>query len=277
MTNVVQYKSSSADTARGPSPAIWGDCPWLEIMAQVAQGRGGYQLWDDFDTGGLITSPTTIAALGGGHKYSGFGSSGATITVDDAAAGSSGIVLTEATNNEAVSITTDNHPYTMSNVSGNLWFEARVKTSTITTAEQSFFIGLTETEPHTAAIPLTATDVLSDHNMVGFHMQEATTTAFDFSYKANGITAVEVNADIGTLAVDTYVKLGFVLRSTDRKIRCFINGVEQASTKTLDDADGTDFPSDVGLAPTLAMLLGNSAAETMTMDWWKVAQIPEDN
>ena len=48
MTNPAVQYGASTDTAAPPSPIIWGDCPWLEIEAQVAQGAGGYKFWDDF-------------------------------------------------------------------------------------------------------------------------------------------------------------------------------------------------------------------------------------
>lgn len=111
-------------------------------------------------------------------------------------------------------------------------------------------------------------------NFVGFHHPEENLTAFDTSYKANGVTAVEVNSDVGTLAVNTYIKLGMVFnRQQDNKLRFFIDGTEQAATKTIPNATGTDFPADIGLGPVIGQTLANSAAETLTMDWWRCAQL----
>jgi hypothetical protein len=108
--------------------------------------------------------------------------------------------------------------------------------------------------------------------MVGFHHQEANTTAFDTSYKANAVTAVEVNSDVGELEVGTYVKLGMKFDTSNNLLTFYIDGVAQAASKTIPDATGTDFPADVLMAPVIAMTLANSAEETVTMDWWKIVQ-----
>lgn len=84
-----------------------------------------------------------------------------------------------------------------------------------------------------AAVPVTATGTIADVNFVGFHHPEANTSAFDASYKANGVTAVEVNSDIGTLVAGTYVKLGMKYDSATLKLAFYVDGVKQASTKTL--------------------------------------------
>ena len=87
------------------------------------------------------------------------------------------------------------------------------------------------------------------------------------------MTAVEVNSDIGTLAVGTYVKLGMKYKRIDNKLAFYVNNTKQATTKTLGAAAGTDFPDDIGLAPVLAQTLGASASITMTMDWWRCVQL----
>ena len=81
MTYAAQLKNNlgSADTGRAPSPGIWGDCPILSILDG---SLAGIMVIDDFDKGGLITSPTTSAALVG-VPYSGFGDTGSTITQPD--------------------------------------------------------------------------------------------------------------------------------------------------------------------------------------------------
>jgi hypothetical protein len=52
----------------------------------------------------------------------------------------------------------------------------------------------------------------------------------------------------------------------------FIDGVRQSSTKTV-PADGTDFPGDVLMAPTFALLAATNDTETGTIDWWKCYQL----
>lgn len=258
---------STLDAGTGLS-AFWEDCP----LSAVRNDPGsGYMVEDNFVDLGLSGTITTIISSAGVGRYLVFGSAGATITPDAALGG--GIVLTEATDNEAVSITTKQTPFQITSGAGNFWFETRMKTSTITTAEQAWLIGLMDSTPQTAIVPLTATGAIADINFVGFHHPEANTTAFDTSYKANGVTAVEVNSDVGTLAAATYIKLGMKFDTSNNVLSFYINGALQAAGKTIPNATGTDFPADVTLAPICAMLLANSAAETITMDWWKYVQL----
>jgi hypothetical protein len=231
-------------------------------------------MFDDFIDGGVSGTVGAIAAFNG--KYEIFGSSGATITYDEAFGG--GLVLTEATADESVGITMAAHPYQISSSGdvGSLWFEARIKSSTITASEQTWFVGLMDTTPLSAAVPITATGILAaTMNLVGFHMQEANTTAYDTVYIADAIDAVEIDSDVGAVAVDTYFKLGMFFDSLTGLLHWYINGVEQATTMDIPDDTGTDFPADVRLAPCVAMAIGTGTSETITMDWWKCAQLFE--
>jgi hypothetical protein len=281
MTNVIQYQSSSADTARGPSPALWGDCPWLEIQGQVAQGRGGYAFFDDFLIGGITPTITTAISMASGDVgYAAFGSSGATITYDDVAGGA--IVLTEATANESVTLYTEQHPFSITANAGKFWAEARVKVGDIVTLANSFLWGLMDTTAVTAVVPLTADGVTADINYVGFMQPEGDTTTYNASYKADGgsITEVEVNGAVGALVADTYVKLGMkfdpssAMTGTANQMRFFIDGVPLATDKTIPDNTGTDFPADIRMGPVISMAVGaGTATDTLTMDWWRYAQL----
>ena len=277
MTNVIQYRDAT-DTTRGPSPAIWGDCPVLEILGQVGQGSGGYHIYDDFLVGGITPTITTPIDLTGGAGYSAHGSSGATITYDDVAGGA--VVLTEATDGESVVLYTEQHPFSITQGAGKFWFEARIKVGDIVTTANSFLIGLMDTTTPTDILPLTASGVTGDVNYVGFMQPEGDTTTFNASYKANGETEVEVNGAIGSLAADTYVKVGMVFdpttstTGTANQLAFFVDGTKQASYKTVPDATGDDFPADVRMGPVIALAVGAGAAtDTLTMDWWRFAQL----
>lgn len=252
----------------GLSPAIWDDCPLVGIMCDPTIG---WMVSDDFtDVGlpGTITMATSWAGIG---RYLVFGGAGATITPDNALGGGLTLSLTDI--DQAVSIVTKQNPFQITSGAGDLWFEARVKFSTITANEQAWFVGLTSIITQSATVPLTATGALADVNLVGFHKPEANTTKFDASYKADGVTAVEVNSDIGALAVDTYVKLGMKFSTANNRLEFYVNGVKQANGKTIPNATGTDFPADVPMAPTFALLAATNDTETATIDWWKIAQL----
>lgn len=271
------YKGNlAANTRRGPSPAIWADLPMLEILANPDRGVHEFH---DFLTGGKITAPTTEAALVG-LLLSGFSSSASQITYGNAAystaqdAGT--LTLAETTTAEATSIRSAVTPYRISANYGKLWFETRLKLSTVATNEISFFVGLMEDVAHTVDIPLLAgsTHELADKNVVGFHKPVANTTTFNGTYKADGVTAVVSNSGIGTLAADTYIKLGFTFDPADNKLTWFINGEAQATKKTIPDNTGTDFPADKALGWAIALGVGSAANDnTIIIDWVRCAQM----
>jgi hypothetical protein len=121
---------------------------------------------------------------------------------------------------------------------------------------------------------LTATGALADVNLVGFHKPEANTTAYDTSYKSNGNAIVEVNSDVGTIVDATYFKVGMKMKYDDHVLRFYTNGVQHPTTKTIIDALGTTFPSDVGLGLVAALGVGAAASDnTLTLDWWRICQL----
>jgi hypothetical protein len=265
-TEAIKVSRNPVGSSAGLSE-FWEDCPLVAIGTDPTVGYG---MQDNFVDAGLSPVPITTIISGQG-RYLLFGGAGATIAPDAALGG--GLTLSLTDDNQATSITTKQTPFQITSDAGSLWFEARVKTSTITTAEQAFFVGLMDSTPQTAIVPLTATGAIADINCVGFHKPEANTTAFDTSYKANGVTAVEVNSDVGTLAVDTYIKLGMKFETKTNFLSFYINGVQQTTTKLIPDDTGTDFPADVTLAPVCAILAATDDTETLTMDWWKCVQL----
>jgi len=241
-------------------------------MSAIRNDPGiGYMMEDDFIDLGLSGAITTIISSAGCGRYLVFGGNSATIAPDAALGG--GITLGLTDNNQAVSITTKQTPFQITSGYGSLWFEARVKFSTIVTNEQGWFLGLMDSTAQDATHPLSATSTLANMNMVGFHKPEANTTAFDCSYNIDTPGIVEVNSDVGTLAEDEYVKLGFKFDTSNNVLSFYIDGVVQATAKTIPDGTGTDFPADTKLAPVFALMAGVNTDETATMDWWKCAQL----
>lgn len=280
MDTLVQHRrNGSAHTGRGPSPNIWAPFPW---MACIEDPGLGFVEFQDFVSGGLITAPTTHAALVG-LPISGFSSSAGQITygngtyTTDQAVGT--LVLAETTTRESTSIRSDAVPYRISANYGMLCFEARIKISTVATNEIGFFVGLLEDETLTVDIPIVGTGsdtgALADKDLVGFHKPKANTTTFDGGYKAGGVTAVVSNDEMGTLAADTYIKLGMVFDpNNSNKLAWYVNGVKQATEKTIPDNTGTDFPADVNLGWCIALAVGSAASDnTLTVDWIRVGQL----
>ncbi len=263
---VAAVNKTVANAGAGLS-AFWDDCPLMSIMTDPG---AGYMFSDGFEDLGLGGTITTIISNAGTGKYLVFGGASSTIAPDAALGGGITLLLTD--DNQATSITTKQTPFQISSGKGSLWFEARIKTTTITTDEQAFFVGLMDTSPQTATVPLTNAGAIANINCVGFHKQEANTTAFDTSYKANDVSAVEVNSDVGTLEATKYIKLGMKFDTGNNVLSFYINGALQASGKTIPDATGDDFPADVTLAPVCAILAATADTETLIMDWWKIVQ-----
>ena len=279
--NAVDFKRNlSAVTGRQPSPALWGDCPVLDILENPGVGIYEFQ---DFLSGGLITAPTTHAALVG-LPFSGFSSSASQISygnptytnsINDAGT----LVLAETTTRESTSVRSDLVPYRISANFGKLWFEARFKISTVATNEIAFFVGLLGADSLTVDIPIIAagadTHLIASKNLVGFKKPIADTTTYDAVYRADGQTAVVSIDGLGTLAADTYIKVGFSFDPKDaNQLSWFVNNQIQSTKVTVPDNTGTTFPADVPLGWVLGLSVGTAASDnTLTCDWVRVAQL----
>ena len=274
--NTVNHKQNdTAITNRAPSPNIWADCPVAEMLEDP--GRGMY-FFDDF-TGpaGLITSPTTEAALVG-MPYSGFGSSGATITHGTALGGE--VILTEATDNEAVYMMSKQRCFQVSKLLGKFWFEARVKVNAITDNQIGFLLGMFDDTAVTVIVPLSTANppiFATTGNFFGFRGPEEDAGGVNSTYVADGVAEVVVQTLVHQFVADAYVKLGMKFVPTGDKdgvgrLSFYVNNVRQTTSKAIPDATGTDFPADVRVSPIIGHRLGASTSSLMTIDWWRCAQ-----
>ena len=271
MTFAAQLKRNlnSANTDRGPSPGIWGDCPILSILDG---SLAGIMVIDDFEKGGLVTSPTTSAALVG-VPYSGFGDTGSTIT--DAAELGGAITLTsDGTDNDATQLFSLSTAFQTGLTKGPLWFEARIKLSSLLTTESGFFLGLADNTAKTSAVVLTDTaSALADLNLVGWHALDTDVRTIKSCYKSNGVTAVDVESVATAITEATYVKLGF---RKDRAglVTWFINNLPQATTFQVLNDLGTGFPGDAIMGPCVSLAVGAATgSQTLIMDWWRCVQL----
>jgi len=264
--NVTQYKGASiADTSRGSSPSIWADCPWLEIVAGI---KDGIALFDDFLNGPRVAAGAE-AAYG---SYRGFADTGGLVA--DGAEWGGTLNLSSDGDNEGASFRTSVAPFQIDRGQGKFWFEARVKSSTITDTKHGIILGLMADNVLTAIVPIAADGTIADVDIVGFHRLEGDGDYFDTVYKAGGVTAVTVKADAAVIAADTYVKLGMLFNPADNVLSFYRNGVKLADSKTIPEADGTDFPNDVRLGLVIAVLNATgSTPGSAEIDWWRAAQL----
>lgn len=282
MPNYVRFRGNQGDntpnTDRGPSPFIWGDCPWMEIMSDPGVGYGEFHEFMDANLG--ITTTGTQTAWQNGLRYNGTNTTGS-IATGDAVGGV--VALSNTTDDHYVAIGSGNAPYQISRSHGKLWFEARIKTSTVTDAKHDIVVGLSELTAFAAGVPLTTAGALADKNFVGFQRPEsARTTAgtgggiMNALYKADGVASVTLASDAATLTADTYVKVGMVYNPSDYYLRVYVNGIEVASSSKLipATADGADFPNDTRLCWLFAIMNATGTSPgSSSIDWVRVAQL----
>lgn len=266
----------ATDTTTGPSPSIWGTCPVLEFTEDPSKG---YHVFERFLLPPVLVTPTitTQALYGNGLKA--FGDTGGTIlSTAGASTGVGGgiVLLTDGTDNDALAIATISLPLQIIRGGGNVWFEARFKTSTITDTTHSIFCGLYEQQTMSTILPIVAAGTMADANYVGFIRTEASSggAVLRAQYKANGVTAVDITATAKTIVADTYYKVGLLYNDQTLKLKMFVDGAQVGSDYTLASAAGTDFPNDVPLGFCFAMHNGASAAnlDKCTLNWYRMAQ-----
>jgi hypothetical protein len=276
MTNLRRYAGNQGDNAanedRDPSPFIWNDCPWEDISSGALPGYARHWEFDGFRTSANINAAEAYWSEG----LKAFGSNGAAITAVDQLFGA--VSLGSDGDDEGASIAQFGQPCQIDQGQGKFWLEARIKTSTVADTKHGIFFGMCDSTALTATVPLTAAGALADLNLVGFLRAEGDGDQLDCVYKANGVTAVTVQADAlpsaYVLAADTYIKIGLkYFADADYTLKYFANGVSLAS-KAIPSADGTDFPNDVRLGWVLAVLNATgSTPGTTTVDWVRVAQL----
>lgn len=297
----VRGNRASAQSGFSLSPNIWYDCP----MSQIRNGEiaGHYQELLP-QQGGLITSPTTEAALIG-FPLSGFGSAGSTVTYADEVGG--GLVLTEATDNEAVGIRSSTCPFQISSLKGKLWFEMRLKTNqgavaagtAITRSSHGWIAGLWSDVALSVVVPLSTANppiMATTGDFVGFRMPEegsaasggsaATAGGVNFSYDLNDSdqttdAEVVVGRSITTMTHETYINLGFVFDPIDSlrvnsgspTLMSFVNNLLQTDVKTIPNATTTDFPAAKRLGLMALQRLGASTSTLTTIQWMRCYQL----
>lgn len=245
----------------GMSPGLWGDCPIFSIREGKDPNQNGRFTHMDFTKFKLSTNVNaSVAYWDQGCLV--FGDNGFAISALDVQGG--GITIGSDGDNEGGSIQQVCFPYQIARGKRRLWFEARIKVSTIADTKFGLFVGLAESMTNSATVPIAAAGTIADQNLVGFHRLEGDGDKLDTIYKANGVTQVTVKADAVTLVANTFIKVGFKYDDNDKAgpfvLSFYADGVRLADTYTMASADGTDFPNDVRMSPIIAML--NATAST---------------
>lgn len=260
----VYYKGDNSN--RGPSPGVWAECPWMDM---VADPNVGYYLWEDFinmleATGGWLTAGTNETALYVATEIGGVFQVGATGADNDEGYITSG-------NNEA------GFCKIYTTAPKRLWFECRVRTTSI--VDQGVFFGLSEEGLAAADTLANNSAALASKDFVGFHADTAAPTVLDAVYREAGETAIVAKASAQVIAAATWYKLGMVFDGTF--LNWYVNGVREPLTAAvtgvdvghgLNVGDATTFPDGEELAVLLGVHDGEGAAKSIDIDWIRVAQ-----
>jgi len=81
-----------------------------------------------------------------------------------------------------------------------------------------------------------------------------------------GGARVAINSTLAT-ASTSYVKLG--MRCVAGTVTFYVDGVADATTVA---SSATNFPLNALVAPAFATKCGSAAANTLHIDWWRMAQ-----
>lgn len=282
--NSVDYRGnlaniSTADTGRGPSMAIWASCPVLQIIEDPSKGL---YFFDDF------VNPPSLSADSASTMYDTYIDTSNTILGLAGTTANYGGILrlsADATDNDAPVVTTGGgagSPFIIGNTAGTafkLWFEGRIRKSSITDNQAAFFLGLAQagTAADNGLLEDDTGDVVNSISVIGFRVKNDNGEELDFVYQDAAQTApTEVIANISAMVADTWIKLGFVYdpaETADKKIKIFVNGAEQSTYVTTTNIDAATFPENDGLTPTVGLKTGEATAVTLDMDWWRCAQV----
>ena len=255
----------TGDTTALPSQNLWGP---VDAAERPGMWMNVFEDFVNYDATEAAI-PTTEDPFLGNFVFS---STGGLFTKVDAEGGVR--TLGSDGDNEGSSVRSGTYPFKIIQNVGELVFECRCKSSTITDNKHGILLGLIEDVAFTAILPIAADGTIADKNLVGFHRLEGDGDKFDTVYKADGVTAVTVQADAVTIAADTYVKLGMTFnRGGDNILRFYANGLELTSNKFIPSAAGTDFPNDIRLGWFFAVLnaTGTTPGDAQ-IDWIRVAQ-----
>lgn len=255
-------------TNRGLSASIWGTCPLLHFPPD------GILHYDDF-----VVTPTAITSTGAWGNYMGTVANSGTIGADVDTLGGAVRLTTGATADDACSITSVGgafvmHADTATSDKRRLWFEARVRCTSITDNAGSWFVGLAQE----AATDDTVIDDADPHALVandylGFVVLEADNNAINFVASKNGEAAQTLTSGVAVPVADTYLKLGFTYNPSGggERIAAYVNGAKHATTFSGSTTTAANFPDGEEMAPIfIAKAMGG--ALVCEMDWWCVAQ-----
>lgn len=297
VNSVLIRSNRTSLTDRWLSRNVWADFPFAEVAAGTADA---YVDGDDFKWMTVEDGSDDAAIPQGYQRYI---DTSNTIRLTAATASNyfgSVALITDATDNDgpvmhrvvgtnaASSVLA---PFFIGNTADQdfpLWFECRFKISTIADDAMALAIGLVSgIHSARAADNGLLTDdtgeIVDSISFLGFntqHVNSGTTgenAKLDFVYQDGAQTTPVVAAsNVLTMTADTWIKAGFYYNPdaiSSQKISIYINNATTGSYVTKTNIDTATFPENDMMGFVVGTKTGSATATTLTLDWWKCAQL----
>lgn len=257
---------------------------WAPAVEHCMGPDGGYAVMagSDFMCFGVGTATTsnvgTFADEGGAYRsYEDTGGSIAQIATE---VGGVVNLATDATDNDEMSLQPGGTKSVLGKISDTagadklLIFETRFRISAVGDTKMNTFIGLME-ETTAASNTIGDTGTIADKDYIGFYVAEGDGDELTFVYKKNGQTA-QVPFTYGTaIAADTWYNVGFCYNPKappDKRIKLFIDNVEQTTYITATNIAAATFPDGEELNALWAIQSADGAIKTLGLDCWAFYQ-----
>lgn len=258
MPNVVRAWANDS-TNRGPSTRLWRRQHPLtgQRWTDPNQGIGFFDDFNEiFATGNryTLTEADLASSIAGDGSYE-FGA--VNLTAGSTANDEATLALLEVPNAR------------ISQGNGRVWFEARLKLSSVTDGQMAMAIGLAQVGGAGADFIVDTTGEVSDVDFVGFSVDAGNGDALRLVYNtAGGGGITEHSANAATLAADTWFKVG-VFFDGNTTLQFYHNGEPVGSAV---DITGTNFPDGEYLSLAVGAKSIAAAAHNLRVDWWAALQ-----
>ena len=253
---------------RLPSPAIWEDCPVLDLLLN---GVDGFYCWEDFILGPDVAANKAAHIQGQVSVFTDANSAIIKLLTDEPVGALK--VYPGTTDQEDCTIglggiTGACYLFSQTNAKA-FWLEARLKKSATTTDKLGLFFGMIEEGCFAAdGVLVDDTADMATKDLVGFHQVNGDTTTIDTIHDTATGSLTQVKDAAVTIVADTYVKLGMKFNPTTLVLTFYKDGVPLADTVLASD---TNFPDGQEMSPIIGVKSMDATPTFLVVDWIRAA------
>lgn len=160
--------------------------------------------------------------------------------------------------------------------SRKLAFEAVFSKASVADNGLAFFVGLAEEGLAAADTLVDNTGEVGSKDLIGFHCLQDDGDSLDIIYRKAGQAKQSVSDAHQAIAASTYYSLGFVYdpaAPADKKIKFYVNGVDQGVYVTATNIAAATFPDGEELTFLLATKVGAAAEVKANLRLLRIAQL----